>query len=57
MDHVISLVNVSVMKGTLASIATAVQTATMGSLTAEVSQDRGAGLECTELFITLYFNS
>lgn len=57
MDHVISLVNVSVMKGTLASIATAVQTATMGFLTAEVSQDRGAGLEYTELFVTLYFNS
>jgi len=36
MDHVISLVNVSVMKAMLASSATAVQTTFMGFLTAEL---------------------
>lgn len=40
MDHVISLVNVSVMKVMLASSVTAVQTAFMAFQTAEVSQMR-----------------
>ena len=40
MDHVISLVNVSVMKAMMASSVTDVQTAFMAFLTAEVSQIR-----------------
>ena len=40
MDHAISLVNVSVMKATPVSSATAVQMVTTGFLIAEVSQIR-----------------